>query len=37
MSVRQAWSAVQERTPLPVYAEHMPELRRALAFFGSRA
>ncbi|HYS67950.1 MAG TPA: ribulose-bisphosphate carboxylase large subunit family protein [Paraburkholderia sp.] len=36
-SVRQAWAAVQERTPLPVYAEHMPELRRALEFFGGRA
>ncbi|MFM0341646.1 ribulose-bisphosphate carboxylase large subunit family protein [Paraburkholderia fungorum] len=36
-SVRQAWEAVQERTPLPVYAEHMPELRRALQFFGGRA
>jgi ribulose-bisphosphate carboxylase large chain len=35
-SVRQAWAAVQAGTPLPVYAEHMPELRRALAFFGSR-
>ncbi|WP_144107700.1 ribulose-bisphosphate carboxylase large subunit family protein [Paraburkholderia sp. BCC1886] len=36
-SVRQAWAAVQEGTPLPVYAERMPELRRALAFFGGRA
>lgn len=35
-SVRQAWAAVQAGTPLPVYAEYMPELRRALAFFGSR-
>ncbi|WP_345815817.1 ribulose-bisphosphate carboxylase large subunit family protein [Paraburkholderia sp. PREW-6R] len=36
-SVQQAWAAVQERTPLPVYAEHHPELRRALQFFGGRA
>ncbi|QQC66428.1 ribulose-bisphosphate carboxylase large subunit family protein [Paraburkholderia ginsengisoli] len=36
-SVRQAWAAVQAGTPLPVYAEQMPELRRALAFFGGRA
>ncbi|PQV54099.1 ribulose-bisphosphate carboxylase large subunit family protein [Paraburkholderia sp. BL21I4N1] len=36
-SVRQAWAAVQAGTPLPVYAEHMPELRRALEFFGGRA
>jgi ribulose-bisphosphate carboxylase large chain len=35
-SVRQAWESVQARTPLEVYAEHMPELRRALEFFGSR-
>lgn len=36
-SVRQAWAAVQAGTPLPVYAEQMPELRRALEFFGGRA
>jgi ribulose-bisphosphate carboxylase large chain len=36
-SVRQAWAAVQAGTPLPVYAAQMPELRRALAFFGQRA
>jgi ribulose-bisphosphate carboxylase large chain len=36
-SVRQAWAAVQAGKPLPVYAEQMPELRRALAFFGGRA
>ncbi|NYH15729.1 ribulose-bisphosphate carboxylase large subunit family protein [Paraburkholderia bryophila] len=36
-SVRQAWAAVQAGTPLAVYAEQMPELRRALAFFGGRA
>lgn len=35
-SVRQAWAAVQTRTPVPVYAERMPELRRALEFFGGR-
>ncbi|MFP3605475.1 ribulose-bisphosphate carboxylase large subunit family protein [Paraburkholderia sp. SIMBA_053] len=35
-SVRQAWAAVQARTPVPVYAERMPELRRALEFFGGR-
>lgn len=36
-SVRQAWAAVQAGTPLAVYAEHMPELRHALTFFGGRA
>ncbi|MGF6773707.1 ribulose-bisphosphate carboxylase large chain [Paraburkholderia sp. GAS199] len=36
-SVRQAWAAVQDGTPLPVYAQRMPELRRALEFFGARA
>jgi ribulose-bisphosphate carboxylase large chain len=36
MSVRQAWAAVEARTPVPVYAERMPELRRALEFFGGR-
>jgi ribulose-bisphosphate carboxylase large chain len=36
-SVRQAWAAVQAGTPLAAYAEQMPELRRALAFFGGRA
>ncbi|MEA3085197.1 MAG: hypothetical protein QOC89_2894 [Paraburkholderia sp.] len=30
------WEAVQARTPLAVYAEHNPELRRALEFFGGR-
>jgi ribulose-bisphosphate carboxylase large chain len=35
-SVRQAWEAAQAHTPLERYAEHMPELRRALEFFGSR-
>jgi ribulose-bisphosphate carboxylase large chain len=35
-SVRQAWAAVQSGTPLPEYAEKMPELRHALAFFGAR-
>ncbi|MFM0073991.1 ribulose-bisphosphate carboxylase large subunit family protein [Paraburkholderia sediminicola] len=35
-SVRQAWDAVQARTPLEIYAEHSPELRRALEFFGGR-
>ncbi|CAB3733051.1 ribulose-bisphosphate carboxylase large subunit family protein [Paraburkholderia rhynchosiae] len=35
-SVRQAWAAVQAGTPLSAYAEHMPELRRALEFFGGR-
>jgi ribulose-bisphosphate carboxylase large chain len=33
-SVRQAWAAVQAGTPLQEYAQRMPELRRALAFFG---
>ncbi|HZZ13629.1 MAG TPA: ribulose-bisphosphate carboxylase large subunit family protein [Paraburkholderia sp.] len=37
MSVREAWAAVQEGTPLTRYAEHAPELRRALEFFGGRA
>lgn len=37
ISVRQAWEAAQAHTPLERYAEHRPELRRALEFFGSRA
>ncbi|WP_144139817.1 ribulose-bisphosphate carboxylase large subunit family protein [Paraburkholderia sp. BCC1884] len=33
-SVRQAWAAVQSGSSLTAFAQHMPELRRALAFFG---
>jgi ribulose-bisphosphate carboxylase large chain len=35
-SVRQAWEAVQEGTPLDVFARHAPELQGALDFFGKR-
>ncbi|MBN3804019.1 ribulose 1,5-bisphosphate carboxylase [Paraburkholderia sp. Ac-20336] len=35
-SVRQAWAAVQAGTPLASYAQNMPELQRALTFFGGR-
>jgi ribulose-bisphosphate carboxylase large chain len=35
-SVRQAWAAVREGTPLTDYAREAPELRAALAFFGAR-
>jgi ribulose-bisphosphate carboxylase large chain len=36
-SVRQAWDAVRQGTPLRDYARHAPELAAALDFFGHRA
>ena len=37
ISVREAWAAVQAGEPLASHARKVPELQRALAFFGGRA